>query len=108
AGGAVDLPREEEASDPLGLERVPALGRRDEVVLHGIARTRDLRLFEAGERPHQRLLHLLGQAGGKTVEVEPRMIDPLALDEDLVTVPVGEADHLVLDRWAITRPDGAD
>ena len=50
---AVDLPGEEQPFDPLGLEPPRELGRLDEVVLHGVARTQQHRIFEARQRVHE-------------------------------------------------------
>ena len=107
-GRTVDLPRQEQPAHRLRLERVPAHGRLHEIVLDGVAGARHLGPFQAADGTHDLDLHLGRQAGGDAVQVDPGMIPPLRLDEDLVAVPVGEAHDLVLDRRAVARAGRGD
>ena len=94
--GAADLQR-----------RLELLGVH-EVVLDGVAVAGDLRVFEAGKRADDRVLHVRRQRGRDAVHVEPGVLEPLRLDEDLVALFLGEADDFVLDRWAVARAGGLD
>jgi len=73
-----------------------------------IAGAGDVRVLETANRAHQLQLHVERQRGGDTVGVDLHHVQALRLDEDLVAVAVGEADHLVLDRGAVARTDALD
>ena len=57
-GRPIDLPREEQPADALGLEPTIQIRRLDEVVFDGVARTQHHRLFEPRKRSHDFLLDL--------------------------------------------------
>src|SRR5690606_33814669 len=107
-GGAVDLAGEEQPRYRLGLERGPEPARIEEVVLDRIARARDVRLPEAGDRAHQRQLHVERQRGGDAVGIDLDAVQSFRLDEHLVARLLGEAHHLVLDARAIAWADAFD
>ena len=52
-GGAIDLAREKEVFDFLGFERRKQLGRRREVVFHGISRSLEYGFFQTRDAVHQ-------------------------------------------------------
>ena len=108
AGRAVDLAGEEQAGDELRLQAVLQIARIEIVVLDRVARPRDVRALEPGDRTHQRQLHVERQAGRDAVRIDLVRRQAFGLDEDLVRGLVGEAVHLVFDRRAIARPDAFD
>ena len=108
AGGAVDLAREIQARHVLRLERGVQVARIEEVVFDRIAGPRDVRVLEALDAAHERLLHVERQAGRNAVRVDLVRVEAFRLDEDLVRRLVGEADDLVFDRGAIPRADAFD
>ena len=103
AGGAVDLPGEEQAGDRLGLQRGLEPARVEVVVLDGIAGPQDVRVLQARDRAHQRQLDVERQAGRDAVRVELVGRQAFGLEEDLVARLVGEAVDLVLDGRAVAR-----
>ena len=103
AGGAVDLPGEEEARRPLALQRQPQLLRRTVVVFHRIAPAHDLGCLQARHHPDHGILHIAWQAGGDAVDVDLLRPAPLRLEEELVAVPIGETHDLVFDARAVAR-----
>ena len=108
AGGAVDLPREVQPLDQLGLQAMLQLGGWEVVVLHRIAWPEHACLGEAGDLLQGSQLHLFGQAGGEAVDVGLHRIPALGFHEDLVAVLVGEAVDLVLDAGAVPGTQSAD
>src|SRR5690606_28952709 len=107
-GRAVDLAGEEEPRDRLRLECRLQVPRIEEVVLDRIAGPRDMRTLEARDRAHERVLHVERQRRRDAVRIALEGVEPLGLDEDLMFLPVREADDLVLDRRAVARPDAFD
>ena len=105
---AVDLPREKQSGHALCFEPSRELGRLDEVVLDGVARSQQHGILEPRQRVHEIRLHVARQRHRKAVDINLARIDPLRLEEDLVALFVGEADDLVLERRAVARPDPAD
>ena len=84
------------------------LGRRAVVVFHGVARADDLGILQPGDGADEVVLDLVGQRGGDAVDVELAGVAALRLQEDLVALLLGEADHLVLDGRAVARADALD
>ena len=105
---SVDLSREEQPANPLGLKRRRQLRRVDEVVLDRVTRTDHLGVFEPVDGPHHLELDLGGKRCREAVDVEERGVEPLGLEEELVSLPAGESDDLVLERRAVTRPSAFD
>ena len=108
AGRAIDLAGEEEAADRLRLERRAQRARIEVVVLDRVARTQQVRVLAAGDRAHERPLHVEGQRRRDPVRIDLVRREALGLEEDLMARAVGEAHDLVLDRRAIARPDALD
>jgi hypothetical protein len=84
------------------------LGGRAVVVFDGVAGPDDLGLLEAGDGPDEVILDLEGQGGGDAVDVEFAGVTALGFQEDLVTLLLGKADHLVLHGGAVARPHALD
>src|SRR5262249_24475855 len=61
-----------------------------------------------GERANELGLDISRQAHGEPVHVDLPGVDPLWLEEDLVTLLLGESRNLVLERRAIARADPAN
>ena len=108
AGGAVDLSGQIQSGDALRLERRPQLFRREVVVLDGVAVAEDLRPLQPGDQPDHGVLHVAGKAGRQPVDIDLSRVAALGLQEQLVAVLVGEADHLGLQRWAVAGPGRLD
>ena len=49
-----------------------------------------------------------GKRSRNAVRIDGGVVDALGFEKDLVAVPVGEADHLVLDRGTIARTAPGD
>ena len=64
--------------------------------------------LQARDRADERELDLEGQAGGAAVDVVLVGVPTLRLQEKLMALLIGEADHLVLQGWAIARADAFD
>ncbi len=103
-GRAVDLARQEQARQRPQLQPATEGARIDVVIFHRIAGPDHPRVLQARDGAQDRLLHILRQAGGDAVGVDRGIVQALRLQEDVVPLLVGEADDLVLDRWAVTRP----
>src|SRR6185295_17656894 len=78
------------------------------VVFDGITGSDHSRPRESWNRREQRGLHLLGQRGGYAVGIDRWVVQTLRLEEDLMSVPLAEADDLVLDRGAVAWPATGD
>ena len=105
AGRAVYLAGKKQSGDEPGFQpRVQVTGV-EIIVFYGIPRPGDMSLLEPLDRPHQVLLHVIGQAGGYAVGIDFRRGQPFRFDKDLVGCPVGKAYDLVLHRGAVTRAD---
>ena len=64
--------------------------------------------LETRDGGDQRRLRLGRQRGRNAVGIDGRIVDALRLEEDLMALPIGEADHLVFDRGAIARAAAGD
>src|SRR5580700_9642598 len=60
-------------------------------------------VLETCDGTHELLLYIEGQARGYPVRIHLMGVEPLGLDKDLMRALIGEANHLVLNRWAIAR-----
>ena len=103
-GGSIDLPGKVQPRHALGFEGRVELGRRGEVVLHGVPIAHDLGPFEALDRADHLVLDIAGEAGRDAVAIELVSVAALGLQENLVRGLVGEPHHFVLDTRAIARP----
>src|SRR5690606_7228140 len=108
AGGAVDLSGEKQPLDAPRLERRRKLARIDEVVLDRIAWPNHDGALEPRDGSKQRFLDLPRQRGRNPVRIDGRIVEPFRLEKNLVPLPIGEADDLVLDRGAIARAHAFD
>ncbi|MGC0321911.1 hypothetical protein ABIG06_002540 [Bradyrhizobium sp. USDA 326] len=108
SGGAVDLPGQEQPAQALGLEGRIELTRIHVVVFDRVARPHHLHPLQAWDAGEDRKLDLLRQRGRDAIGIDRRIVEPFRLQKDLMTVAVAEADDLVLDRRAITRPGALD
>ncbi len=108
ARGAVDLPCEIEALRAAVLERGLKLAWVTRVVLHRVARSRELGALETGDGAHERALHVERQARRDAVRIDLERVEAFGLEKDLVAGLVGEADDLVFDRRAVTRTHAVD
>ena len=104
----VDLAGEVQAWDHPRPQRVVERPWIDVVVLDRVARPDHAGIFQPGNGPEQRLLHIAGQGGRNPVRIDRVVVEPFRLEVDLMARFVGEADDLVLDRRAIARPGAAD
>ncbi len=104
---AVDLPGEEEAGQPLRLQRRLGLVGRHEVVGNAVAVADDVALLQAANAADHLDLDLRRQCVEQAVGVDLVRVLPLGLQEELVRGLLGEADDFGLNRGAVAR-DGSD
>ena len=72
----VDLAREEQPWDALVLKTVVEVARVREVILHGVAMLKNLRLLEPSNGPNHGQLHIRRQAGRQSVHIDPCVLRP--------------------------------
>src|SRR5262249_21500677 len=108
ARSPVELTGQIQPCDALRLQTPSEFCRLNEVVLDGIARPQHYAIFESGERANELGLDISREAHGEPVHVDLPGVDPLWLEEDLVTLLLGESRNLVLERRAIARTDPAN
>src|ERR1700730_12680942 len=75
------------------------------IVFDCVARPQDLCLLETWYGSSQLTLDDLRQRCGDAIRIDGVVIQPLGLQEDLVTITVGKPNNLVLDRWAVPGAD---
>src|SRR5487761_1973154 len=102
AGGAIDLPCEEETRDGLGLQREAQLVGGGVVVFDGIAPAHHLDALQAWNTAQHGKLYIFWQAGIHPLDVDLAGAPALWLQKDLVALLVGEAYDFVFDRGTIT------
>ena len=107
-GGAVDLARQPQTGQSLGLQRAVQLHRVGVVVFDGIAGTHHDGMLQTGDGVDHGLLHVQRQAGGDAVGIDLRAVQAFGLQEDLVPFALGEARHLVLDGGAVAGARALD
>ena len=110
AAGAVDLAGEVQPGQLAVLQVGPEHGGVDGVVLHRVAVLEHGHVLQAVDGPDHGVLDLDGHAGGQAVDVDAVGVEALGLQEEQVTIAVGEAGDLVLDARAVAWPladDGA-
>ena len=78
------------------------------VIFDGISRADHSCPFQPGNTGHHCSLDVFRKRGGNSVRIDRSVVEAFGLKEDLVAVPLAEADNLVLDRGAITRPAALD
>src|SRR5205814_2940108 len=108
AGCSIDLTCQKQSRDPFGFEVAGQLGRLDEVVLDGIAGTKQHGVVESGQGMNQIGLHLARQAGRKAVDVNLAGVETFRFEKNLMTFLVGEPHDLVFERRAIAPADSAN
>ena len=81
---------------------------KDDVVLDRVRRPEDLRLLQPREAPDDLFLDVRRKGHRQAVQVGPVRVETLGLDEDLVPLPFGEANDLVLDGRAVAGPPASD
>ena len=107
-GRPIDLTCQKEPRHPTSLERVTELERVDIIILDRIARSDNLRVFEARNRAHHRDLYLEGKRCGKTIWIDLECVEALGFEEDLMAISVGKPDDLILDGRAVARSSALD
>ena len=109
AGGAVDLPGQEQAGQLAHLQRLVEPPRIDEFIFDRIAGPGDRRPLEAGDACGRNAsCTSRGKRCRDAIRIDERIVQAFGLEENLVGVALGEALHLVLDRRAVTRPPPLD
>ena len=101
AGGAVNLPGQEQPRRAPGLQRGFQFPGVDVVVFDGIAGPRHDRVLEAGNGFQQETLDVLGERRGDAVGINGGIVQAFRLKKDAVAVAVAEPHHLVLDGRAV-------
>src|ERR1051325_4883788 len=84
------------------------LRRRIVVVFDRVSRPGHLGALEPGYRVQEFELHGRRQGSGQAVDVQLGRVQSLRLQEDLVSLGVGEFHDLVFHRRAVARPAPAD
>ena len=108
AGGAVDLSRQEQARQALGMEGGVEFARIDVIVLDGVAGPHDTRALQPRDGGDDASLNRLRQRRRDAVRIDDRVVETFRLEEDLVSLAVAEANHLVFDRGAVAGTAAAD
>ena len=103
AGTAVELSGTEQIYYMAVLEVRLQIQRIDAVILDGIRRSDDLKIFQPCYGFVKLLLHILRKTGRHSLYIHLIRIESLRLDEELVPFLVGEPVHLVFDGWAVPR-----
>ena len=96
----VDLARQEETGDAMGLERGIELRGLNEIVLDSVARPDHLRRLEPGERSNQFELHRSREAHRVAVQVHFVDVQTLRLQKEVMSIAIGEPHDLVFERRA--------
>src|SRR5262249_42537692 len=99
---------EKQTLHALGFKRPCQLGRLNEVIFDRVAGPQQNGLFEARQRVNEIRLNVAWQAHRKAVHVDLASVVALRLEKELMPLFVRKANDLVLERWAITRPDSTD
>ena len=99
----VDLPGEEQSLYRLDLEPRRQLLRRIVVVLDRIARPSHSSLLQPRHGMEKRNLGVHREGRGKPIHVQLRCLQTFRLQEDLMTLGIGELHDLVFDGGAIAR-----
>ena len=101
SGAAVDLSAAEKAGDILKLQRLFQLRGIDAVIFNGVGVLDDLHMLESGHRPVHGHLDIVRERTGHSADVHFVCGKTFRLDEDLVSVLIGEAHDLILDGRAV-------
>ena len=107
-GRAVDLPSQEQPRKPLHFQRRVQLPRIDVVILDRIAGPDHGSVLQAWDRLQKGALNVFRQRGRDAVRIDGVIVQALGLEKDLMASAILEADDLVLDGWAVARPDALD
>ncbi len=108
AGRAVRLAGGVEPRDFFELQRRQKLQRIDEIVLDRVGRAHDFYIFQPGNRPQKRVLHIDGKRRRHPLHIHFIRVRAFGLHKKLVAILVGEADDFILNRRAIARADAVD
>src|SRR5439155_8659240 len=98
SGRAIDLSREEEALDRLGLERCLEPAWVEVVIFDRVTRPHNMRLLAPAYGSDQIDLHVERQRCRYAVGIDLEGIQPFWLEINLVTGSLGKPNNLVLDR----------
>src|SRR5262249_11293414 len=101
----VDLSSEKKSLDTFAFEAAVQLSGLDEVVLDGVAGPQQGGVLESGKRVDQIGLHVSRKAHREAVDIDLSSLDSFGLQKDLVALLLRKPDDLVLQRWAVPRPD---
>jgi hypothetical protein len=88
-----------------GFEGRAQIARIEVVILDGVSRLGDARVFETDDRAHETLLRFGRQTRRDAVRVHQLRIQSLGLYKNLVRRLIGETHDLVFHRRTVTRPD---
>ncbi|KUI65303.1 hypothetical protein VM1G_11282 [Cytospora mali] len=100
---AVNLPREPQAPNGLGLERRAQAARVDVVVLHAVSRLEHGDVLQPDDRAEELLLRVGGDRHGQPIGVDDVVVEALGLEPDDVLLLVAETDDLGLEGRAVPR-----
>src|SRR6185437_2604064 len=103
AGRAVYLAGAVETRQALDLQRRRQLARIAIVILDGVAVAARAHRREGRNGPQEQILRRLRDRSGDAVGIDGVVVHALRLKKYLVTGPVGEPHHLVLNRGAVAR-----
>src|SRR5690606_9257997 len=95
------LPGKVQTVNVAGFESGQEITRIEKIILDGIARARDVRVFKTLDAGNDLLLRGIRQAGGNAVGVELVRVEPFRFHENLMAAAVGKTHHLVLDGRAV-------
>lgn len=101
--GSVNLTRQKQTFYFFHFQAMIQLPWIDRIVLNRIPRANHLRVFQPGHRRDHRRLHIHRHTRRHPVHVHLVRIQPLGLEENLVTRFVRELHNLVFDRRTISR-----
>ena len=105
AGGAVELPGTVDAAHDLTFQRGLQRCGVHAVVLDGVGRAHDFKMLKAAYRAVHLVLHSLGQAGRKPLQVHFLGILTAGLNKDGMALLLLKAHDLILDGRAVARTD---
>ena len=108
ATGAIDLSRQEQTADGLGLQASLQLGWVYVIILDAITRLEHLCLFQSRNGTNHGHLYVLWQACGNAVGIDDPAGPVRGLQDDLVGFPLAKAHDLVFDGGTVARAHPLD